>query len=220
MRALARRAWRLVRGSDLALTYSLIVVALAVVLALAPRSVHDRVVLESSTNLANLRDHPFSVLLVSAFVVSNLLGLWLIPFLALAYAVSQRWLGRRATVVAALVGHVGATLLVASVLVAGIRHGRLAASVAHEPDVGVSYGLACVAALITPRVPRSYRPWYVAGLVVFFVGPLMVRPTFTDLGHTCALLIGFGLAHLASRAALAAGTTVDAGALDLGAPGG
>lgn len=232
VRALGRRAWRLVRGSDLAVAYSLVVVAVALVLAALPQRVHDRVVLQSSTNLANLRDHPFSVLLVSAFVVSDVLGLWMVPFLALAYAAAQRWLGRGPTVVAALVGHVGATLLVASVLVAGIRHGRLAASVAHEPDVGISYGLACVAALITPRVAASYRPWYVGGLVVFFVGPLLVRPTFTDLGHTCALALGFGLALLAHRAARAARTTADgtsvggtsiggtseaASALDLGA---
>lgn len=220
VRALARRAWRLVRGSDLALAYSVVVVAVALVLAVLPRDVHDRVVLQSSTNLANLRDHPFEVLLASAFVVSDVLGLWMVPFLALAYATAQRWLGRGPTVVAALVGHVGATLLVASVLVAGIRHGRLAASVAHEPDVGISYGLACVAGLITPRLPVSYRPWYVAGLVVFFVGPLVIRPTFTDLGHTCALLLGFGLALLAARAASAAGTAGEGRALDLDAPGG
>lgn len=205
LRALARRSWALVRGSDLAVGYSLVVIVVALALAALPRHVHDQVVLDSSTNLANLRDHPLYVLLVSAFVVSDLLGLWMVPFLALAYAAAQRWLGRGPTVVVALIGHVGATLMVASVLTAGIRHGRLAKSVAHEPDVGISYGLACVAGLLAARVPARYRPWYVAGLVAFFAGPLLVNPTFTDLGHTCALSLGFGMAWLAARAGEAAG---------------
>ncbi len=56
------RVRRLCRGRDVALGYSLIVVAVAVTLAVAPRSVHDELVLRSSTNLNNLRHHPIHVL--------------------------------------------------------------------------------------------------------------------------------------------------------------
>ncbi|HSP37512.1 MAG TPA: rhomboid-like protein [Frankiaceae bacterium] len=200
-----RRAVRLVRGSDVALIYGAIVVLVAVALQLLPDSVHDDVVLNSSTNLVNLRKHPIYVLLVSAFVVSNLAGLWLVPWLMLTYAATQRWLGRLATVFTALLGHVGATVFVAVLLSAGIWHRWVDRSVAHEPDVGVSYGLACLAGLLVMQVPKRWRGGYVGLVVLFFAGPLVLRPTFTDVGHTTALVTGFGLAQLAVRAAAAAG---------------
>jgi hypothetical protein len=191
----------LIRGSDLALLYGGVVVAVTVVLASLPGPTRDAVVLHSSTNLDNLRLHPLWVLVVSAFVVSSLHGLWMVPFLALAVAAVQRWLGRIPAVFAAAVGHVGATLFVAVLIVAGISHGRLAASVAHEPDVGVSYVLACLAGLLAARVPPRWVWAYVAALAAYFTVPLLVRPTFTDLGHVTALVTGLGLAHLAVRAA-------------------
>jgi len=202
-RRTARAAFGIVRGSDLALGYGAVVVLTAVLLALLPDRQAHQAVLDTSTNLANLRSHPVVVLLASAFVVSALPGLWLVPFLMLAYAAAQRWVGRVPVVVVALIGHVGATLFTAVLLVAGVTHGRLAASVAHQPDVGVSYGLACVAGLLTARVPRRWKLPYAAVLVAFFVVPLLVRPTFTDVGHTVALGTGFGLALLVFRTSLA-----------------
>jgi hypothetical protein len=106
-------------------------------------------------------------------------------------------------VFAALLGHVGATVFVAVLLSAGIWHGWVDRSVVHEPDVGVSYGLACLAGLLVMQVPRPGRGGYVALVVLFFVGPLVLRPTFTDVGHTTALVTGFGLALLSARAAAA-----------------
>jgi hypothetical protein len=196
-----RRAIRLVSASDIAMIYGAIVVLVAVALQLLPDSVHDDVVLRASTNLVNLRERPIYVLLVSAFVVSNLAGLWLVPWLMLSYAATQRWLGRLATVFAALLGHVGATVFVAVLLSAGIWHHWVARTVAHEPDVGVSYGLACLAGLLVMQVPGRWRGPYVGLVVLFFAGPLILRPTFTDVGHTTALVVGFGLALLTARAA-------------------
>jgi hypothetical protein len=198
-----RQAVRLVAGSDIAMIYGAIVVLVAVALQLLPDSVHDDVVLRNSTNLVNLRERPISVLLISAFVVSNFAGLWLVPWLMLSYAATQRWLGRLATVFAALLGHIGATVFVAVLLTAGIWHHWVARSVAREPDVGVSYGLACLVGLLVMQVPRRWRAGYVGLVVLFFVGPLILRPTFTDVGHTTALVTGFGLALLTARAAAA-----------------
>src|SRR5947209_11175808 len=139
-----RAAIRLVASSDVAVGYGAIVVVVAVTLQLLPGSVHQKIVLDCSTNLVNLRERPLYVLVVSAFVVSSLAGLWLVPWLMLTYAATQRWLGRFSTVFAALLGHVGATLFVAVLLSAGIWHHVIDRAVANEPDVGVSYGLACL----------------------------------------------------------------------------
>jgi len=195
-------AWlNAVRRSDVAIVYAGIVTIVAVILSLVPDRVHDSLVLSSSTNLENLREHPLLVLAVSAFVVASWASLWQIPFLMLAYATAQRWVGRVATIFVAGLGHVGATLFVSVLISSGITHGQLARSVARTSDVGVSYGLACVAAFIASQVPHRWRLLYLAVVLTYFVGPLLLSPNFTYVGHVTALALGFGLALLAARAA-------------------
>ncbi|MHA3700570.1 rhomboid-like protein [Jatrophihabitans sp. YIM 134969] len=209
--ALRRGLWlaiRLVRRSDLALTYAAVLIAVTVVLLALGRSTYDDVVAASSTNLANLRERPLTVLLASAFVVSSPWGLWLLPFLTLVYAASQRWVGRIATVVVAAFGHIGATLVVATGLSAGIAHGNLVRDhVLHEIDVGVSYGLVCLAAFIAVRVPRGWRPLYLLVLIGYVALPLVLDPSFTGIGHCVALSIGGLLALLVTRVTKATDAT-------------
>ncbi len=198
--------WALVLRSDLALAYAgaLVVVYVLVHWRSDPASHH--LVVQSSTNLANLRDHPPYVLFVSAFVLDDPSELLLLPVVVLVYALAQAWLGRAATVVAAVLGHVGTTLWVAVLLTAGIFHRRISASVSFVSDVGISYGLACLTGLLVARVARRWRAWYVCAVVVAFCLPLLLamlgtgRPSFTQVGHASALLIGLGLAVLVSRA--------------------
>ncbi|WP_127131874.1 rhomboid-like protein [Georgenia sp. SYP-B2076] len=204
LRRVGRTLPGLLRGSDVAITYASVVTVVAVVLALAPAHVRDDVVQRCSTNLTNLRDRPVFVLVVSAFVIPSLQGLWQLPLLVLLYTAAQRWVGRAATVFVAALGHVGATLLVAALIASGITHGRLAASVARASDVGVSYGLACLAGFLVSRAPARWRAPYVVAAAAYFVAPLLINQTFTDVGHATAFLLGLGLAFLAARVAAAA----------------
>jgi hypothetical protein len=204
VRSLARDLLRLVRSSDLAMIYAAIVVVVAVVLAIASDSTHDHVIAESSTNLVNLRDHPIWVLIVSLFVVSNLAGLWQIVLLLPLYAAAQRWVGRAGAIVVALIGHIGATLFVATLLSAGIFHGWLGRDVAREPDVGISYALAAVAGFLVTEVPRRWRAPYVIVIAGYFAAPLAYAPTFTAVGHATGLALGLALSLLSYRVARAA----------------
>jgi hypothetical protein len=194
---------RHLRGTDLALCYALVLVVLTVLIQLRPASLRDRFVLDSSTNLANLRERPIYVLIVSAFVIPSWGGLTVLFPLVVVYTAAQRWIGRLATTIAAVIGHVGATLFVAVLLTAGVSRGRLEHSVAHAPDVGVSYGLIGLLGLLAARVGRPWRPWYAAALLVYCTMRVMLAPTFTAVGHLSALALGFGLALLASRVARA-----------------
>jgi len=198
----ARREF--LRGRDVAVIYAIAVTMTELILGLLPDDVHQRAVIRCSTNLYNLHHSPLSVLAASAFVVNGALSLWQLPWLVWAYGEAQRWVGRLATVLVGVLGHVGATLFVATVMSASLAHGRLERSEAHVSDVGVSYGLICVAGFIVSRVPARYRAAYVAALAVYAVAPLAVVPTFTVLGHSCALALGLGLALLASRVSAAA----------------
>lgn len=192
---------RRLAGSDLALVYAGVVAVLAVALTMMPARMANRLVVDSSTNLANLRAHPPFVLVVSAFVEPSVWQLWILVPLLLAYTELQRWLGRAAVVITAVLGHVGATLFVSTILAAGVAHGRIQLSVRNATDVGVSYGLVAVLGLLAARVPRRWRAWYVTGFSVGFVVALIGRRGFTDLGHVSAWAIGLGLAVLVDRAA-------------------
>ena len=197
MRDSLRRLWH---GRDLAIGYALVVTAGTCALALAPRHVRDEVILRSSTNLDNLRHHPVSVLVLSAFVLGSPAELAEIPLLIWSYGALQRWLGRGATVVTGVFGHVGATLFVAVLLITGITRGLVSPAVGFLADVGVSYGMAAVAGLCVIRVPRRWRAWYLTVLIGVLAGGLLLSHTFTDVGHATAFCIGAALAVPVSAA--------------------
>lgn len=190
---------RSLRRADVGWAYAAVVVVVAIVVRVLPGTRTQDLVLESSTNLDNLRHTPLLVLGASAFVVSPVWGLWVVAPLVVVFGAAQRWLGRAATVIVAVLGHVGATLFVAVLLAAGINDGVVDADVAREPDVGVSYGLAAVAAVLVGRVPRRWRPWYALGVLAVAGGPLLLDPDFTGVGHVIAVILGFALAVLTAR---------------------
>jgi hypothetical protein len=84
-------------------------------------------------------------------------------------------------------------------LAAGINDGVVDADLARAPDVGVSYGLAAVTAVLVGRVPRRHRPWYALGVLAVAGGTLLADRDFTGVGHVTAVLLGFALAVLATR---------------------
>lgn len=190
---------RSLRRADVGWAYAAVVVVIAIVVRVLPGTRTQDLVLESSTNLANLRHTPLLVLGASAFVVSPVWGLWILAPLVVAFAAAQRWLGRAATVIVAVLGHVGATLFVAMLLAAGINDGVVDADLARAPDVGVSYGLAAVAGVLAGRVPRRRRPGYALGVLAVAAGSLLLDRDFTGVGHVTAVLLGLALAVLTAR---------------------
>ncbi len=190
------------RQRDLAVAYGVVVAGVATFLHDKDGHVQHRIILETSTNLANLRSYPIFVLFVSAFVVPSLIGLWVLAPLVLIFGAVQRWLGRIPLIVIATVGHVLATLFVAVLIAAGLAHGQLASSIVHEPDVGVSYAFATVAGFAIVMLPFKWRPAYGSGLFLLYTVPLLFTPNFTDVGHITALATGVGFAIVARRAAV------------------
>lgn len=59
-------------------------------------------------------------------------------------------------------------------------------------DIGVSYALAGVIAVLTYRIAAPWRYPYVAVVLVVYGVPLVTGRTFTDLGHFTSVLIGLG----------------------------
>lgn len=203
--------WAWTRCRDLAVGYAVLVFLSVGLVFTQPHSAAANVVLLSSTNLHNLRSQPLLVLVLSAFVLSSPWSLWILLPLVWAYGAAQRWLGRTATVLVALMGHALSTVFVAVLLTAGIAHHQLSRSIAREPDVGVSYGLAAVLGLLIFRLPA--RRLHVAGAgTTLLVAVLLLARTFTDLGHLLAWTIGICIGLVGSRMVTASDTSTACGA--------
>ncbi|MFF3955540.1 rhomboid-like protein [Streptomyces sp. NPDC001890] len=145
---------------------------------------------QRSTNIHELTEDPLRVLFASAFWIDG--GRWL-PYAVLYtvfHAPAERWLGTLRWLAVALLAHVLASLVSEGVLAWAIRHGHVPWSATNTLDVGVSYALAGVVAVLTYRIPRPWRYVYLFAVLVFYGIPLVAGRSFTDLGHFTAVLIG------------------------------
>ena len=133
------------------------------VLALGPHA-HDVLVQRASTNLHNLAHGHVGTLLGSALVVdAGPLYFWL-PFLTCLLALAELHLRTIQLVVAFVVGHIGATLVVAAALAV----------------------LGAMTAVIPARWRAAWVGWWIAaGLASAIIGG-----DFTDAGHTVAVILG------------------------------
>lgn len=173
-------------------TVGYVAVLLAVscaILELGPRT-HDVIVQRASTNLHNLAHGHIGTLLGSAFVVdAGPLYFWL-PFLTCLLALAELHLSTIRLIVAFLVGHIGATLVVAAVLAAEIEFGWLPISIARASDVGMSYGALAVLGAMTAAIPSRWRPAWVGFWISAGLASAIIGADFTDAGHTVAVILG------------------------------
>ncbi|MGH4029518.1 rhomboid-like protein [Actinomycetota bacterium Odt1-20B] len=150
----------------------------------------DEFLRQRSTNIHELSKNPVRVLISSAFWIDG--GGWLsyAVLYTVFHATVERWLGTWRWLAVAAGAHVAATLISEGVLLLAVRHGAAPASSVNTLDVGVSYALAGVVAVLTYRLPRPWRYGYLLGVLVVYGIPLAGGRTFTDLGHFTSVLIG------------------------------
>ncbi|WP_456823647.1 rhomboid-like protein [Cellulomonas sp. P5_E12] len=198
-----RDAGRTVARADLAIAYCAAVTIVTMAVLLQPDGRQEEILARVSGNLNNLRVEPLLSMLGSAFVVESVGGLLLVVPLLVVLAYLQRFVGRLASLVVGLAGHVGAGLIVAAGLATGIFHGFVDESVAEATDVGVSYVMAAAMGFLVLAVPPRWRWWYLGATAIFWLLPGAINRTFTDAGHASALTIGLLLALVAARAVAA-----------------
>jgi len=149
-----------------------------------------------STNIHELSRHPVRVLVTSAMWIDG--GYWL-PY-AVLYSVfharAERWLGTVRWLVVCGAAHVLATLISEGALARAIGEGLAPASAADTLDVGVSYALAGVVAVLVYRIRTPWRYAYLAAVLLVYGYPLTTGPTFTDLGHFVSVLVGLACCPL------------------------
>ncbi|MFI7011535.1 rhomboid-like protein [Streptomyces sp. NPDC050145] len=147
---------------------------------------------QRSTNLHELSQNPVRVLVASAFWIDG--SSWW-PYAALytlLHAPTEHRLGTPRWLAVVAASHILATLISEGALLWAIRHGHAPTSAVNTLDVGVSYALAGVAAVLTHLIPSPWRYAYLAAVLTVYGLPLLTGTgrTFTDLGHATAVLIG------------------------------
>lgn len=158
-------------------------------LMLSPQA-HDRVIRYASTNLHNLSHGRLGTLLGSAFVVeAGPLYFWL-PFLTCLLVLAELQLHTIRLVTTFLIGHIGATLVVAAALATAVKAGWMPWSVTQASDVGMSYGALAVLGGLTAAIPRQWRPAWIVWWFALSVSAAVIGGEFTNAGHAVALMLG------------------------------
>ncbi|MFJ6542451.1 rhomboid-like protein [Streptomyces sp. NPDC091385] len=145
---------------------------------------------QHSTNIHELSQNPVRVLITSAMWIDS--GRWL-PYAALYtlfHAQAERWLGTLRWLAVCAAAHVLATLISELALLMAINNGHAPPSAVNTLDIGVSYALAGVMAVLTYRIAPPWRYAYLVFLAVVYAVPLVTARTFTDFGHVLSALIG------------------------------
>jgi hypothetical protein len=170
--------------------YAAVLLAISsAILMLGPHA-HDVLVRRASTNLHNLSHGHVGTLLGSALVVdAGPLYFWL-PFLTCLLALAELHLRTIRLVVAFLVGHIGATLVVAAALAAAVEFGWMPVSITRASDVGMSYGALAVLGAMTAVIPARWRAAWVGWWIAAGLASAIIGGDFTDAGHTVAVVLG------------------------------
>jgi hypothetical protein len=171
-------------------SYAVTLVGVATTLLVLGPRVQDHVVRHMSTNVHNLAHGHLGTLIGSAFVTENgPIWVWLPGLVCLLAVAELLWRSGRVLVTVAL-GHVGATLIVATGLATALYLGWLPISVARDTDVGISYSAVAVLGALTGAIPSRWRPAWIGWWLSIGMLAVSVATDFTNAGHLVALLIG------------------------------
>lgn len=182
--------WSRLARVPVTVTYAMALSVITLTLLMLGSKVRDRVVAAASTNLHNLAHGRFGTLVGSAFVAdADHVYVWLPGLICVLLAAELLWRGRRLLTVL-IIGHVGATILVAAGLVLAVEVGWLPRSISRVADVGFSYGVLAVVGALTSAVPRRFRSLWFAWWLPAAAGVVVVSADFTDIGHVVALVLG------------------------------
>jgi hypothetical protein len=182
------------------LVYATLVLTTTIVVRALDPAWRERLLADSSTNVANLTRTPVRVLVASAFWLQGRPIIVWIGLLVVAMALTERWIGTRRTIAVLAAGHVGATVLTQAAVATAVAAGWMSRASLHMPDVGISYGLAALAGALVLRFHGRARVVHVVvalGVILIF---LISDPGVGNVGHVVAFGLGLAMpVRLAKR---------------------
>ncbi|GAA2582607.1 rhomboid-like protein [Streptomyces tubercidicus] len=191
-----------VRSSPGTHIWLLVIGITSLVIAAASDGLGEFLIHRTSSNIHELNEHPLPSLLISGFWIERPSSFLLyVVMFELLHANVERWTGTTRWLLTVGGAHIAATLASQELVLLAIEGHRLPPSMTHVVDIGVSYGLAAAAGVLTYRLRPPWRYCYLAGVLIFFGIPLLTGATFTDFGHAIALIMGFAAWPLTPAAA-------------------
>jgi F0F1-type ATP synthase assembly protein I len=205
IRSLGLAAWQFVTRAPLTYGWLLALTVTTIIQSqLAGKQLHS-VLLHKSTNVHGLASDPLGVLFSSLFWIDGKsLEAYLLLF-TLFLAPAERWLGQLRWLTVGLSSHILATYISEGVLHFAIEKRDASERLVHATDIGVSYFLVGVMAVLAYHIARPWRWGYLGVLILIFGFPLIamdhVELSFTAIGHFAAILIGLAFYPMARERA-------------------
>jgi hypothetical protein len=190
MRGWPAAAWRYVTSAPLTYVWlTVLPVTTLIQRFTAQRALHHLLV-HDSTNIRHLTTDPLEVLFSSLLWID---GRWWSPYLVLFtlfLAPAERWLGQIRWLTVGLTAHVVATYISEGLLYLAIQYHQAPQKLVYTRDIGVSYFMVGVIAVLAYHVPQPWRWGYLAILIAVFAVPLVIDANFTAIGHFSAIFVG------------------------------
>lgn len=182
--------WRFVSSAPLTYVWLLVLLITTIIQHHLTRRELRSVLVHGSTNLYHLARDPLEVLFASLLWID---GRYWTPYLVLFtlfLAPAERWLGEIRWLTVGLTAHIGATYFSEGLLYLAIQLHQAPERLVHARDIGVSYFLVGVIAVLAYHIAPPWRWGYLAVLIGVFTVPLIIHLNFTAIGHFSAIFIG------------------------------
>ena len=183
-------AWRYVSGAPLTYLWLLVLLATTIVQHTAARPELHSLLVHNSTNIRHLATDPLEVLFSSLLWID---GRYWTPYLllfTLFLAPAEHWLGEMRWLTVGLTAHIAATYISEGWLYLAIHYHHASERLVNATDIGVSYFMVGVIAVLAYRIATPWRWGYLAIVITIFAIPLIIRLNFTAIGHFTAVFIG------------------------------
>jgi uncharacterized membrane protein len=183
-------AWRFVSSAPLTYLWLIVLLVTTMIQRFTARRELHHLLVHDSTNIRHLTTDPLKVLFSSLLWID---GRWWTPYLVLFtlfIAPAERWLGKIRWLTVGLTAHIGATYISEGVLYLQIQYHQAPQKLVHATDIGVSYFMVGLIAVLAYHVARPWRWVYLAVLITVFTVALIIDANFTAIGHFSAIFIG------------------------------
>jgi hypothetical protein len=181
---------RFVRSAPLTYLWLIVLLITTIIQRNVSRQELRSLLVHQSTNIHALATNPLQVLLTSLFWID---GRYWAPYLLLFtvfLAPAERWLGEIRWLTVGLTAHVGATYISEGLLYLAIQLQLVPERLVYARDIGVSYFMIGVIAVLAYHVKQPWRWVYLAVLIIVYTVPLFIHLNFTAIGHFSAIFIG------------------------------
>jgi hypothetical protein len=152
---------------------------------------------DHSTNLRWLRRKPLRVLAASLFWFEERRWWPYVPVFVAVVAPAERRLRSRRWFLVGIAAHVIATFVGQGYLRLLITKKKAPTWLVNARDVGVSYFVFGVAGALSGYMQRPWRTSCQVAVLAALTGNVAVRPTFSELGHLTAFVVGLAAIPLA-----------------------